>query len=140
MKVEYKGKTWADVQKAVRCARLSDVFLRLWMEEVVCKSMHRQNLLMIEVKTTEPRSAFIEVEDNENLTVSVLRNNSADINSFVRVLIKPDNELYAQLKQIVSVLNVTDAGDEIEGVGFNAGSNTFHIKVTPELHAQILNQ
>lgn len=116
------------------------LYEELWRQEVDNGGRNRGRFLMIEVKMPEPRSAFIEVEDNEDLIVSVLRNNSADINSFVRVLIKPDNELYAQFKQIVAVLNVTDVGDEIEGIGFNAGSNTFHIKVTPELHAQILNQ
>lgn len=98
------------------------------------------SLLCLSDKTNEEFS-FVERCDDGDFTVSVLRDNSADINSFVEVRIRPDNPLHRTLDEKVSVLSMTEnIGDEIDGLGYAASTTVFFVVIDDSLKQQILNQ
>lgn len=99
----------------------------------------KRTLLRLETEDS-PHSAVIELLPDDVLVVSVLRENNSSVNSFVEIRLASTDPLYGEIKDAISALNILGAGEEIEGVGYCAGGQLYHVYISKELHAKILNQ
>ena len=78
------------------------------------------------------------IPDSEDFQVSILRQNNADINSYVESRIRSTDPIYNSLKQKVSILSVSGDNEDIEGIGIRYTDTFFTVLLNKDEHDEIL--
>jgi hypothetical protein len=99
-------------------------FLRAMKEWWTQKRMRATFAWMTDTSKAYP--AVVTTEE-EGYLVSVLMGASADKNSYVEVMVKPDAALYSTIHDFVSVLNIAGVHTAVEGVGESYNEGVYSI-------------
>jgi len=91
----------------------------------------------LHMSTGKVDHAVITKEDNGYL-VSVLKYPNQNKDSYVEVLIAPGHEMYNRFDETVSVLNIAGEQQEVAGIGECFTQGAYHIVLTPDEHAKLL--
>ena len=78
------------------------------------------------------------IPDSEDFQVSILRQNNADINSYVESRVRASDPMFNTLKQKVSILIVSGDNEEIEGIGVRYTGTFFAVLLNKDEHDQLL--
>lgn len=78
------------------------------------------------------------IPDSEDFQVSILRQNNADINSYVESRVRASDPMFNTLKQKVSILSVSGDNEEIQGIGIRYTGAFFTVLLNKDEHDQLL--
>lgn len=78
------------------------------------------------------------IPDSEDFQVSILRQNNADINSYVESRVRASDSMFNALKQKVSILSVSGDNEPIEGIGIRYADTFFTVLLNKDEHDQLL--